>query len=198
MNSSSILIRTAVVALAIIAATPVQAGWKLIPANTAQPLEAMKIVPQSDWNQASRAPGRQGQMWTHDGFELNGLELFAGVPAGQPLYRERNVKKNPMPKFDKGMLLPDLADFFERSFRAQNQVSDFTVETTEPTMLGIVKGIALRYRYSLPGDELVRRGEVRLAIKDAKLYVVNFYAPSLHYFDAGLPEAHAIMDAARF
>lgn len=103
-----------------------------------------------------------------------------------------------MPKFDRTMLLPDLADFFERSFRVQNQVSDFTIEHSAPVMLLGQRGIAVQYRYTLPNDDLVRRGEVRMATVDNKLYAVDFQAPALHYFDAGLPEAQAIMDAAHF
>ena len=57
------------------------------------------VTPQTDWNQASGRPGKQGRAWTKDGFNLNGLEFFAGVPDGQPLYRERNKKQNPMPRF---------------------------------------------------------------------------------------------------
>ena len=95
-------------------------------------------------------------------------------------------------------LLPELADFFERSFRAQNQVSDFTILESTPTDIGGRKGLAVRYRYTLPNDELTRLGEARMAVVEGKLYVTNFYAPQLHYFDAGLPEAHAIMERTRF
>ena len=35
-------------------------------------------------------------------------------------------------------------------------------------------------------------------IVDGKLYVANYFAPQLHYFNAGLPEAQAIMQRVRF
>lgn len=183
--------------VAVACAAPATAGWKVVPAHAPAQVGTMAVVPLTDWNRASAGPSKLGQIWTHDGFGLNGLELFAAVPAGQSLYKERDAKRNPMPKFAAGMLLPDLTDLFERSFRAQYALTDFTIEQSTPATLGGVKGISIRYRYSLPDDELSRSGEARLAIANGKLYVVNYYAPSLHYFDAGLAEAHAIMDSAK-
>lgn len=186
------------VAPALLLASPAMAGWKLVPANRPADLSGAIVTPQTDWNQASGRPGKQGRAWTKDGFNLNGLEFFAGVPDGQPLYRERNKKQNPMPRFSGAMLLPELSEFFERSFRAQNRLTDFIVVETAPAMLGGHRGLRMRYRYTRPNDELVRLGEVRLAVVGKKLYVANFYAPELHYFPAGLAEASAIMDGARF
>lgn len=96
------------------------------------------------------------------------------------------------------MLAPDLADFFERSFRVQHPVADFAVEEIKPTEFGSHRAIAIRYRYSLTNDNLKRRGVARLAVVDRRLFVGNFYAPELHYFSAGAPQAEAIMDSARF
>ena len=103
-----------------------------------------------------------------------------------------------MPKFDSTMLLPDLADFFERSFRLQNNLSDYTVDETRPARFGGHAGLLVRYHYSLPNDELLRQGLVRLAVARGRLFVANFAAPQLHFFNAGLPEAEAMMDSARF
>lgn len=184
--------------LAVTLASPAIAGWKLLEAQKPVQVGTMTVTPTTDWNQASARPGKQGVAWTQDGFGLNGLEFFAAVPTGQPLYRERSAKQNPMPRYDSTMLLPDLADFFERSFRAQNDVTDFVVEGGEPATFGGHKGIIVRYRYSLPNDTLKRRGVARLAVVDKQLFVGNFYGPELHYFPTGLPQAEAIMDGARF
>jgi len=182
----------------LLSSSPAIAGWKLVPANQPADLIGMQVTPQVDWNQSSLRPGKLGRAWTRDGFELNGLEFFAAVPNGQPLYRERSKKNNPMPKFESSILLPELADFFERSFRVQNQLSDFSVVESGPVTFGGHPGLRLRYRYTRPNDDLVRLGEARLAVVGEKLYVANFYAPELHYFPTGLVEATATMDSARF
>jgi hypothetical protein len=179
-------------------ASPAVAGWKLMPAKQPVAVDSLKVTPENDWNQSSARPGKQGRTWTRDGFELNAIEFFAAIPSGQPIYRERDKKRNPMPKFDSGLLLPELADFFEKSFRAQNQLSDYTLIESSPATLNGAKGLRVRYRYTLPNDELTRLGEARLAVVKGKLYVANFYAPKLHYFDSHLPEANNIMDTLKF
>ncbi|MCE7796789.1 hypothetical protein LWE61_09490 [Sphingobium sufflavum] len=179
-------------------ATPAPAGWKLLAAKQPVQVGTMVVTPTADWNQAGARPGKQGVAWTQDGFGLNGLEFFAAVPSGLPLYRERSAKQNPMPRFDSTMLLPDLTDFFERSFRVQNNLTDFAVESSEPASFGGHAGVVVRYRYSLPNDELKRRGVARLAVVGKQLFVGNFYGPELHYFPTGLPQAEAIMESARF
>lgn len=173
------------------------AGWKLMSGKQTAQVDSLKVTPERDWNQGGR-PGQQGRVWTQDGTGLNALEFFSAVPSGGSLYKERDKKNNPMPKFDKGLLLPELADFFERSFRAANQLSDFTIVESAPADFGDKKGLRVRYRYTMPNDELTRLGEARLAVVDGKLFVANYYAPQLHYFGAGLPEAQAMMQRARF
>lgn len=185
-------------AVALVLATPAMAGWKLVPANVPAAVGTMAVTPQTDWNLASARPGKQAFAWTHDGFALNSLEFFVAVPNGQPLYKERDKKRNPMPKFDANALLPDLADFFERSYRTQFQLSDFTVDEIKPIKVSGHPGIRLGYHYSMPNDELVRRGEARMTVVNGKFYALNFTAPELHYFTAGLPEAIAIMENAKF
>ncbi len=191
-------LRRTVMMLSMLMASPAIAGWKLVGAAQPVQLGAMTVTPVSDWNQASAKPGKQGIAWTQDGFGLNGLEFFAGVAAGQPLYRERSAKQKPMPKYDSSMLAPELAEFFERSFRVQNDVSDFVVDEIRAAPFAGHGGVAVRYHYSLPNDALKRRGIARIAVSGKQLYVGNFYAPELHYFSAGSPEAQAIMDSARF
>lgn len=181
-----------------VTAQPVLAGWKLVTANVATSASGISITPKSDWNLASSKLGKQTTAWTQDGFDLNSLEIYAGIPTNQPLYKERDKKRNPLPKFDPSALLPDLIDFFERSFRASNGVSDFTIIDVKPAVFGGKKGIRARFRYVMPDDELERFGEVRFATANSKLYGISFTAPALHYFNAGLPEAMAIMDSATF
>ena len=196
MNGSKLGV-AAVLAFAL-SAQPVLAGWKLLVANSAVTAGEVTLVPTSDWNLASGKLGKQTSAWTHDGFDLNSLEIFSGIPAGQPLYKERDKKRNPLPKFVPESLLPEMVDLFERSFRVQYAVSDFSIIEVKPALFGGRKGIHARFRYSLPDDGLMRIGEVRLTSANAKLYGIAFTAPALHYFDAGLPEAIAIMDSAKF
>jgi hypothetical protein len=188
--------RLALALLCLGAAAPALAGWTLVPKAAPVRLGLLTVTPLTDWNRASAKPGQNATAWTQDGMELNEFDIFAGVPAGQSLYRERNAKRDPMPRFDKTMALLDLSDLFERSFRAGRDVTDFTMKQVAPAKLGGQSAVHLRYSFSVPGDDLAREGEARLAIVDGALYLINYQAPALHYFGAGIPEARAMMDSA--
>lgn len=183
---------------ALFFSSPVLAGWKLMPGKQRASIDSASVVPLTDWNQASARPGKQGRIWTKDGFDLNAFEVFNAVPNGAPLYKERDRKRNPMPKFDNAVLLPELADFFERSFRTNNQITDFTIIETAPANVGGYKGLRVRYKYTKPNDELTRFGEARLAVSKGKLYAINFYAPRLHYFADRIDEVQTMMESIRF
>jgi hypothetical protein len=183
------------VAIALLS-QPALAGWKLIPAGTPQAVGALTIIPGHDWNRGARI-GRQGFAWTQDGPPLNLFEVFAAVPSGSSLYKERNKKRNPLPKFDRSLLLPELTDFFERSFRINAHPAEFAILETMATTLGGQPAVQIRYRYVMPNDELERLGEARLSVVNGGLYVLNFQAPALHYFDAGIVDVRGMMDGAR-
>ena len=189
----------ALIALVLgLGSTPAWAGWKLVPGQKVAAVDGVQITPTTDWNQSGTRPGKLGRAWTKDGDALNAFEVFSGIPHGAPVYREANKKANPMPKFDKGILLPELADFFERSFRARNRLTDFQQIKAEPGLLGGHKALVVRYQFINQNDELIRMGEARLAVVRGKLYVTNFHAPSLHYFDDRIGEVRTMMDNAKF
>jgi hypothetical protein len=190
-------IKLGVIAACLAAATPAFAGWKLVPPDAPVTLGKLQVTPMQAWNSASAKPGQQGAAWTQDGFDLNELDVFAGVPGGKSIYRERNAKRDPMPKFAGNMLLIDLADLFERSFRAGKNVTDFTLLETAPAKLASEPALHIRYAYSLPGEELARKGEARLAIIGGALYMIAFQAPARSPHRSSAAPARVLMDGAR-
>ncbi len=141
------------------AAAPAFAGWKLVTGGQTAIIDGISVTPRTDWNQASRRLSKYGVIWTQDGFDLDALELVAAVPDGEPIYKP--VKGNPLPRFSKAMLLPELADFFERSFRANYRLTDFAIVDVAPATFGGHPGLRVRYRYIRLNDDLTREGEAR-------------------------------------
>jgi len=84
-----------------------------------------------------------------------------------------------MPKFDRASCCLIWPIISERSFRTNYSVSDFTTEECRQPHTGQT-GVLVRYAYTLPNDELVRRGEARLTVAKGKLYVINFKCAELH------------------
>ena len=171
----------AVLAVALHAA-PALAGWKVMPAGRRVAIagSALSIVPGADWNRASTRPGRRAESWTLDGLPLNELTLFAAVAPGEPIYRERSRKDEPLPRFDPAMLPPDIVQLFEASQRIVLGTSLYTIERVEPAVIGGHAGARFTYRFTLPDDEVRRRGEAHAAVVGGRLYIVAFAAPEIH------------------
>lgn len=174
------------------------AGWKEMPTGAAVAVakSSLTITPKSDWNRWSRRPSTKGEIWTLDGVALNELSFFAGVASGESLFKERNKKDKPLPKFNTNMLAPDIAQLFESSLRIILETSLFQIDSIEPAKFAGNDGVHFTYRYTVQADEVRRKGEARAAIIGGKLYLINFVAPEIHYYDAGIEEARAIMDGA--
>lgn len=186
-------------AAAMLVAQPALASWKLVP--KARPVAVarsnMTVTPASDWNRWSTRPSKRGETWTLDGVALNELSFFGGVPPGEAIYRERSKKDEPLPKFDARMLAPEIVQAVEGSYRILLGTSLFTVDAVAPATLGGHAGVRFTYRYTVQEEEVRRRGEGRAAVVGGRLYLIIFAAPEIHYFDAGIAEARAIMDSAR-
>jgi len=157
---------------------------------------SLTVKPTNDWNRWSRRPSKKGELWTLDGLNLNELTFFAGVVSGEALYKERNKKDKPLPKFDPKMLAPDIVQMFEASNRIILETSLFEIDSVEPAKLGGHDGVHFTYHYTIQADEVRRKGDARAAIVDGKLYLINFVAPAIHYYDASIAEVRAIMDNA--
>ncbi|MEP7349310.1 MAG: hypothetical protein ABI668_05065 [Sphingorhabdus sp.] len=186
-------------AMAAALAAPVMAGWKVMPKGTSVAVakSSMTVTPAEDWNRWSARPSKKGEIWTLDGISLNELSFFAQIASGEPLYRERDKKNLPLPKFKSDMLPTDLVELFEASNRIVLQTSLFEVSNVEPTKLGGNDAVRFSYRYVVQGDELNRKGEAVAANIGGKLYLVNFVAPSIHYYDRDVSKFRALVDSIR-
>ena len=128
---------------------------------------------------------------------LNNLSFFAGVLPGEPILRERDKKDQPLPKFKAKMLAPEIVQAVEGSYRILLATSLFAVDEVAPTKLDGHDGVRFTYRYTVQDEEVRRKGEGRAAVVGGKLYLVTFTAPEIHYYDAGIAEARAIMDSVK-
>jgi hypothetical protein len=187
----------AVLAVTLISA-PLSAKWTLMPEAARVPVakSAMTVVPGQGWNASSVRPSNKGELWSFDGPVLNNVEFIAGIANGEPLAKERNKKREPLPKFSASMLPTDVAQAFEQTQRILTGSPDFAVEAMEPVSFAGRPGFRFTYRYTRPDDELTRRGQARGAVVGGKLYLISYTAAALHYYDAHLTKAQAIMDSA--
>lgn len=181
------------------AASPAMAQWRKIDAGETREVAGadLLVTAPDEWNRSTSRPTRWTEIWTKDGTTLGALDFWMGVKKDKPLFKESSKKKAPLPHFDPAMLPTDLVEFFEDT--ARNVLGGSLVETHEVRPATLAGHPAVEFDWSYTGaDEVDRRGLVRAAIIGERLYMINFDAPSLHYFDEHVGEVRAIMDSARF
>ncbi len=156
---------------------------------------ALSVTPPRDWNQLGVKPGKFAETWTLDGEQLNDVTFYAGVEQGEPLVRERDRKRDPMPRFLATTLLIDVPELLERTYRAQRQIGTFAVTASRPQPFLGTDGVIFAYDY-LDSDDLPRKGEATAAIVNGRLFMMTFDAPRLHFFDTSVSDYRALVASA--
>jgi hypothetical protein len=195
---TSILSASASAIAVLLIATAAEAKWTEKTAAARAPVaqSRLSVVAPARWNQWSARLSKKSETWSYDGPLLNRIDFYANIATGEPLTKERNKKREPLPKFAANMQASDIAELYERTNRIAANSNDFTVDTVSPAPFAGRKGFRFSYHYTAQDDTLTRKGIASGAIVEGKLYLITFTAPSLYYFDTGLTDAQAIMDSA--
>ncbi|HMS20915.1 hypothetical protein [uncultured Sphingorhabdus sp.] len=189
------LVPLAISLLALVGASmPSFAEWKVLVADEGVNVAGKYIVatPKAGWNSSSARPSDYGERWTRDGLALNELTFFAAIPDGGTLYHASDGTNQTLPKFRSTMQPTEIVELFENSNRILLNSSVFSVEAIEPAKLGAHDGVRFAYSYAAQDEGLTRKGEGVAAIVEGKLYLVNFIAPEIHYFDRDIDEVRQL------
>ena len=157
--------------------------------------DAMQVVPTRDWNKLGQRPGKKAETWTLDGEQLNDVTFFGGIVPGEPLVKERNRKREPLPKFTQDTLLVEVPELVEGTYRAARGIGNFKVLGSSPQRFVGADGVRFTYEY-VDADNLPRKGEARASLVKGKLYMATYDAPRLHFYDKSLREFQTLADSA--
>lgn len=144
---------------------------------------AFTANPATRWNRLQQRDGDYQEVWTIDGDKLNRIVFYGGVPTGQPLVRERDKKRDPLPQVSDNMLLPDIPVLLERTYRTKHGIAIMSIGKQEPATLAGQPAIAFEYQFIDPEYEVETKGEGIAALYKGRLYLVAFEAPAVYYFD---------------
>jgi hypothetical protein len=139
--------------------------------------------PAGEWNKLSYRGGKNVEVWTLDGDQLNKVTFYGGIEVGKPLLKEADKKERPLPRVTPNMLITDIPAILESSYRVQFNVSQMTIDSQEPATVGGHKGIKFTYSFVKNDDDVQRKGEAVGAFVGNKLYLVAYEAPAIHFFD---------------
>ena len=155
----------------------------------------MVVTPPRDWNRLSIKPGKRAETWTLDGEQLNDVTFYGGIEPGDPLIREVNKKRAPLPKLTQSTLLVEIPELLEATYRTAKEIGSFTLSSSSPDRFLGHEGIRFTYEY-VDNDNLHRRGEARATLVEGVLYMTTYDAPRIHYFDKSLSDYRALSDTA--
>ncbi len=188
----------AVALIALGLGAPAIAGPKLMP--TGKPVAVAKspltVTPSVDWNRMGARPGRNAESWTLDGLSLDDLTFYGGIANDATLFRDAKKKTEPLPHFSTTMLVPDIAQLFESSYRVSIGTSLMSINSVAPATFAGHQGFRFTYSFVVQGEEVRRKGVATGAVVGGKLYLITFEAPAIHYYDSVIEKAQAIMDSA--
>lgn len=156
----------------------------------------LTVTPPRDWNRLDAKPGKNAEVWTLDGEQLNDITFYGGVEPGKPLVKERDKKREPLPKFTATTLLIEVPELLEKTYRTHKQIGAFTLTGSTPDRFLGRDGVRFTYDYT-DRDNLSKKGEARAVLVGGKLYMATFDAPRLHYFNRTLPDYRALTDTAK-
>jgi hypothetical protein len=158
----------------------------------------LSASPASEWNRLSARGGKNVEVWTVDGDELNKITFYGGIPVGDPLLREADKKHAPLPRVTPNMLITDIPAILESSYRIQLHTMQMSVDSQEPTMVSGYKGIKFTYTFTREDDEVQRKGEAVGAFVGDRLYIVAYEAPAIHFFDKDVGKFRQLASTLRF
>lgn len=156
----------------------------------------ISVKPPRDWNRLDIKPGKFAETWTLDGEQLNEVTFYTGVESGQPIVRERNKKREPLPKFTSNTLLVEVPELLEGTYRSYRKIAAFTLTNSAPGQFLGREGVHFSYDYT-DQDDLPRKGNARAVIIGKKLYMITFDAPRIYYFDRVLEDYRLLAESAK-
>lgn len=158
----------------------------------------LSAVPDSEWNRLKRKDGNNIEVWTLDGDQLNQVTFFGGVPVDKPLFKELDKKNRPLPKVRGNMLITDIPELLESTYRIQYRVNQMTFDGLEPASLGGHPGIRFAYSFTRSDDEVERKGEGVGAMIGGALYMITYEAPSLYFFEKDVEKYRKLAGTVKF
>jgi hypothetical protein len=188
----------ALLALCLALPAPAVAANSLItPGTTVSVAKSpLTVTADREWNRLGRRGRLTAERWTIDGLLLNELVFYGGIANDMSLYGKLRKTDPPVPVFKATMLITDIPAMFESTYRLAAGVTIMSIDRMEPVKFAGNQGIRFTYDCTLKDDDVPRKGEVYAAIVDGRLYMITFEAPALHFFDAAIASARAVVASA--
>jgi len=156
---------------------------------------AGKIAVHTDiaWNQFER--GVEVPTWTLDGVTVDALQFYAGVADGTAIAPSPNGKEMRPLTFHANMQAADIVALYQGLWTRDG--STFTLDKLAPVNFVGAKGFRLDYTLVRKVDDVRLKGVAYGAVRDGKLYVINYSAPRLTFYPKHITQVESLIQSAR-
>lgn len=154
---------------------------------------AYTVTPTQNWNLASDG---NIQTWTLDGPVLQQVQFFSAIKTGDPLFEALSADQDKKPPvFDKGMTAIEIRDLY---IATRARVHNVNVETTGLRPEKFADGDGFRFEYSFTdANGIEKQGFVKATTRTDQLYLVDYSAVKLFYYDRDLPLVEQLVNSIR-
>ncbi len=144
------------------------------------------------WNRFDR--GVQVPTWTLDGVTVDALQFYAGIDDGAVIQKVPGSRQAPL-KFQSGMQAAEIVGLYQSLWTHDG--STFTLDKLSPATFVGAKGFRIEYTLVRKVDDVRLNGVACGAVRDGKLYLINYSAPRLSFFPKHIAQVEALMQSAQ-
>lgn len=149
----------------------------------------------SAWNRMDTAGTARSELWTTDGVSLDILEFYVAIPEGEPLAQLNGRRERQLPRFRNGMAPQEIVELFEALVTEGG--NSFRLEKLAPAAFAGGDGIRFEYVLVRKGDEVEMKGLGYAVVRNKQLYLLNYRAPRIYYFDRHLARVESVARSLR-
>jgi hypothetical protein len=188
-----------IVALCLLVTACAAPGPKLQAVSVGETVveQRLAVVATTPWNrfESGQTEGRIAT-WTHEGMPLDTVQFYVGIKSGDPIAPAPTDAKAARPPVFRAEMTPsEIVELLRATWTEGG--SDFTLERLESREFSGHAGFQFRYAFIRGGDEVQMRGVAYGAVIDRELFLIDYMAPRLGYFERFLPEVEALAASAR-
>jgi hypothetical protein len=139
---------------------------------------AYTIEPHVAWSRTSTGPR---ELWTIDGPLLDSVRFFNGLVDGDSLFEPTVARTDQLPLYRKSMTPLEIRDFV---FASLNRAGYEKLATDDLRVadFGGDQGFRFEHRFATE-DGLRKKGFFIGAINNGRLYLIEFAAPEIYYYE---------------
>lgn len=166
--------------------------------NTGEVVLKNRLVVNVDgaWNQFERGMADNTPTWTVEGITVDAVQFYVALRDGEPIAPTPTGAKAAAPLAFKASMQPaEVATLFQALWTRDG--SSFKLEKIAPAAFAGGNGFRFEYELVRKVDEVRLRGVAWGVVRNKELFLINYMAPRLSFFDRHLKRVEALAASAK-